>query len=167
MDTFKRGRDIKTALDLGIIQKLPGWMKDSGYNYEDYWEVWNWALEEGKNIIFPYIIEKRGTKWLDGEEIIVGMEDNNSLLWEAVSKNNLAAVKACLEVEGLFVEEVFTLSLQAGTLKETFKRGDQRVHYRATSFGAFVQLAMKQANGDFRLQDALMNYYRKYSKDAI
>jgi len=165
--TFERGRNIKTALEMGIAKKLPIWMEDSGYNYEDYWEVWHWALEKKKDIIFPYIIERRETKWINGEKIIVGMGDNNALLWEAVSENYLPAVKACLEVEGLFADEVFTLSLQAGILKETFKRGDQRVHYRATSFGAFVQLAMTQAKGNFELQDALMSYYRKYAKDAI
>ena len=164
--TFERGRDVKTALDMGIAKKLPGWMEDSGYNYNDYFHVWKWAIEEKKDILFPYIIEKRGSKWY-GQKIIVGMGDNNTLLWESVSENYLPAVKVCLEVEGLFAEEVFTLSLQAGILKETFKRGNQRVHYRGTSFGAFLELAMKQAKENFELQDALMDYYRKYSKDEI
>jgi len=167
MQSFERNRDVKQTLNLGISRKLPIWMEDSGYNYEDYFHVWQWALAEKKDIIFPYIVEKRGTKWYNGEKVKVGMEDNNTLLWEAVSSNYLPAVKACLEVEGLFSDEVFTLKLEAAILKETFQRGDQRVHYRATSFGSFVQVAMTQAKGHFELQDALMNYYRKYSKDAI
>jgi hypothetical protein len=164
---FERGRDIKTALDMGISKKLPIWMEDSEYNYKDYFHVWKWALEEKKDIIFPYIVEKRGSKWYNGEKIKVGMEDNNTLLWESVSENYLPAVEACLKVEGLFADEVFTLDLGTHELKETFKRGSQKVHYRATNFGAFVELAMKQAKGNFELQDSLMSYYRKYSKNAI
>lgn len=166
--TFERGRDVKTALDIGIAKKLPIWMKDSEYNYEDYWEVWNWALtEKDKGFIFPYIIERREDGWITGGDIIVGMEDNNALLWESVAMNCLPAVKACLKVEGLFANEIFSLDLQATILKESFLRGDRRVHYRGTSFGAFVELAMKQAKGNFEIQDALMDYYKKYSKDAI
>jgi len=167
MQSFERNRDVKTALNLGIAKKLPLWMEDSGYNYQDYFHVWKWALTEKKDIIFPYIVERRGTKWYNGEKIKVGMADNNTLLWEAVSENYLPAVKACLEVEGLFAEEAFTLKLGSAILKETFMRGYQEIPYRSTSFGAFVQLAMTQAHGNFELQDALMNYYRKYSKDEI
>ena len=149
---------------MGIAQKLPIWMEDSGYNYEDYFHVWKWAIEEKKDIIFPYIIEKRGSKWYNGEKIKVGMEDNNSLLWEAVSENSLSAVKACLTVEKLFSKEVFTLNEGTSILKETFKRGDQKVHYRATNFGAFVQLASKK---NLKMSKALMEYYKKYAQDAI
>lgn len=155
---FERNRDPKQVLNVGIAQKLPIWMKDSGYSHEDYYDVWRWAMEEGKDFIFPYIVERRGKKW-NTETIRIGMEDNNSLLWESVSTNCLAAVKAILEVPDLFSEEVLTMEYGTSRLKETYMRGDTKTHFRGTNFAQYLSLAMTQAKGDFRLQDALKNYY--------
>ena len=164
--SFERNRDVKVALEMGIAEKLPEWMKDTIWKVEDYYDVWRWAIEEKKDFIFPYIVSLRDTKWY-GETIILGMEDNNSLLWESVSAMYAPAVKAILEIPGLFAEEVFNLKIGASPLTQTFQRGRQRVHYRATNFGAFVQVAMTEGKGNWEVKDALMNYYRKYSKDAI
>jgi len=163
---FQRNIDVKDALNIGIAKNLPIWMKDQeDLDYKNYWDVWKWAIEERKDFMFPYIVERRGKKWMGREKIIIGMDDNNSLLWESIGNNYLPAVNAILAVENLFIKEAFTLRLEATKLSKTFKRGDQKVHYRATSFGSFVSLAMNQAKGNFEIQDALMNYYKKYHNE--
>lgn len=163
---FERGRDIKEALNVGIVKQLPDWMKDSGFDYTDHYDVWKWAIQEEKNFIFALIVKMRGKKWFE-ETIVIGMADNNSLLWESVSSNWLPAVEAILKVKGLFSDEVLTMKYGTSALNETFMRGDSKRHFRATNLGQFVHLAMIQAHGDFELQDALTNYYKKYKKDGI
>ncbi len=162
---FERGQDIKNILNLGIIKNLPEWMEDSVFDHELYYDVWRWAMEKNKDIIFPYLVDKNGTKWYE-EEIHFGMNDNNGLLWESVYGNYLPAVKAVLKVPHLFDPEVFNLKIGTSLLSESFMRGDKKIYYGATNFGAYVQLAMTKAKGNFEIQDALMTYYKKY-KDEV
>lgn len=159
MPNFERNRDVKDVLDLGIRKNLPVWMKDSFYDYDDYFDVWKWAIEEEKDIMFPYIVEKKGKKWWGKDTIIIGMEDNNSLLWESVSSMCYPAVRSILKIPNLFSEEVLTMELGAIPLNETFMRRDTRINYRATNLGAFAQLAMTNGKGDWRILDALKKYY--------
>jgi hypothetical protein len=162
---FERNRDVKMALDLGIAEKLPEWMEDSHWGYDDYFDVWRWAIEEKKDFIFPYIVERRGQKWINGEVITVGMEDNNSLLWESVSSNYLPAVQAILEIPDLFCDETFNMKVGASPINEYFYRGETKTSYRATNFGAFVQVAMTNGKGHWELKDALTDYYKKHKKN--
>ena len=157
---FEKNKDTKTALGIGIVKKLPEWMEDSGWDYKDYYDVWRWAMAEDKDFIFPYIVSLRGKKW-HGETITIGMDDNNSLLWESVAGNSLPAVNAILEIPGLFSKEVLKMEYGTSPLEETFMRGDSKRHFRATNLGQYLALAMTQANGDFKLQDALKEYYEK------
>lgn len=161
---FERGQDIKKVLDLGIARKLPAWMKDSGYNYHDHYDIWNWAIKESKNIIFPYLVEKNGTKW-HGNVIHFGMETNNDLLWQSISERCLPAVQAILKIPDLFAKEVLNLKVGTSVLPECYYRGDTKCFYRATNFGAYVSLAANGAKGKFELQDTLMTYYRKYNDE--
>ena len=161
IQTFERNKNTKSALQIGLAKKLPELMKDSGWDYNDYYDVWRWAIAEEQNYVFPYIVSLRGTKWINGETIMVGMGDNNGLLWESVSSNWYPAVKALLEVPGLFSEEVLTMRYGTSQLKETFMRGDSVRHYRGTNFAQYLSLAMKLAKGNFEIQDALKEYYEK------
>lgn len=167
IQNFHRTYDVKATLELGIEEKLPEWMKDSGYDINDYFYVWKWAMEEGKDFIFPYIVQKRDEFWRNATKITIGMEDNNALLWESVVEMCYPAVKEILKLPDLFSQEVFNLKVGASLLTEYFYRAETKRNYRATNFGAFVQVAMEKGKGDWRIKDELMNYYRKYSNDAI
>jgi hypothetical protein len=160
---FERGRDIKEVLNIGIMEQLPEWMKDSGLDYTNYYEVWIWAIREEKSFIFPLVVQMRGKKWFE-ETIVIGMADNNALLWESVSQNCFPAVEAIMKIEGLFSKEVLNMQYGTSALNETFMRGDSKRNYRATNLGQFVNLAMLNAKGDFELQDVLTNYYKKYKE---
>lgn len=163
MSTFERNRDVKEALDLGIAQKLPGWLKETVWSHEDYFDVWRWAMSEKKDFMFPYIVDRRGEKWYGNDTIVIGMEDNNGLLWESVSEMCFPAVEAILKVPNLFSEEILNMNVGTSMLRETFMRRDREVPYRATNLGAFAQLAMTQGQGDWKILDAL----KKYHKDEI
>ena len=108
--TFERNRGVKQVLDLGIAKQLPGWMRNSGFSYEKYGDIWLWAMNKHltgnpKDFIFPFIVNMRGKKWYK-DTIIIGMDDNNELLWESVSVLCYPAVKAILEIPNLFQEAV-------------------------------------------------------------
>lgn len=49
---FTRGVDPKISLSLGIFEKLPKMMENSGYDYEDFLEVWEWA----KPVFLKFVI---------------------------------------------------------------------------------------------------------------
>ena len=164
---FERGIDIKKVLNIGVLEKLPKWMEESGFNYENYYDVWRWGRQEEKSFVFTLIVGMRGKKWYDGETVIVGMDDNNALLWESVSENCFPAVKAILEVPGLFSKEVLKMDYGTSSLKETFMREDLERNYRATNFGQFLYVAMTKAEGKFELQDALRDYYKKEKNDSV
>jgi hypothetical protein len=159
MQSFERNRKVEDALNIGVAKNLPIWMKESGYDYTYYSDVWYWAMNEGKDFIFPYIVSRKDRNWY-GEKIIIGMEDNNTLLWESVSEMCYPAVKAILEVPNLFSEEALTMETGVSYLKErTYLRGDKQIPYRATNLGAFAQVAMTKGEGDWRILDALKKYY--------
>lgn len=158
MQSFERNRKVEDSLNIGIAQNLPIWMEDSIYDYTDYFDVWRWAMENEKDFIFPYIVVRKDLNW-HGKKIVIGMEDNNTLLWESVSEMCYPAVKAILEIPDLFSEEVLTMETGVSQLRETFLRGDREVPYRATNLGAFAQLAMTKGKGGWRILDALKKYY--------
>jgi hypothetical protein len=159
MQSFERNRKVEDSLNIGIARNLPIWMEDSIYHYTDYFDVWRWAMENEKDFIFPYIVARKDLNW-HGEKIVIGMEDNNTLLWESVSEMCYPAVKAILEVPDLFSEEVLTMETGVSYLKgRTYLRGDKQIPYRATNLGAFAQVAMTKGEGDWRILDALKKYY--------
>lgn len=165
---FERNRDVKDALEIGIAKKLPVWMKNTVWDYKNYYDVWNWATEYSKDFMFPYIVDRRGKKWYSGETIIINMEDNNSLLWSSVSSMCLPAVEAILDIpEKIFEDETLTMDVGTSQLKGFYYRGTAKSFYRGTNFGAYVQLAMTLGKGDFRVKDALTTYYKKYTKDEV
>lgn len=161
---FERNRKAEDALNIGIAKNLPKWMEDSGYDYTDYIDVWGWAMEEGKDFIFPYIVARKDLNWYNGKKIIIGMDDNNSLLWGSVVEMCYPAVQTILEVPNLFSKETLTMKLGTSEMKETFIRGGKAIPYIATNLGAFAQLAMTKGKGDWRILDALKKYYDDYTK---
>ena len=87
--SFIRGIDPKQALGVGLAQKLPFRMKNTEYDYENYVDVWIWALErKNRSIFFPYIVGMNARKWVNGEKIDVS-DWNNELLWRSIEAKNI------------------------------------------------------------------------------
>ena len=162
---FERGRDLRVTMGLGIAEQLPDMMKDSPYDIEDYYDVWNWGINEDQHFIFAYIVGMKGKKWFNGDIVEIGMVDNNGLLWISVSEMCLPAIQALLKIPDLFCKEVLNMKYGTSPLEEKFMRGNRKIPFRGTNFGAFYHLAMVQAHGNFEIQDALHDYYKKYKND--
>jgi len=163
---FVRGIDPKQSLGIGLGPKIKAWMSRSAeeFNYDDYVEVWQWALEKKKNIVFPYIVRMKGTKWVNGE-IIDPSDYNNELLWRSIEYKNIAAVKSLLAVPGLFRKEILTLEPGTSELEGEFvERGDTKSPMRATNFGAFLNLASVVYENK-EIENLLLNYFNdEFSK---
>jgi hypothetical protein len=160
------------SLGIGLGQKIKKMIaRNDEYDYEDFYRVWEWALDKNKNFVFPYIVSMNGKKWVDGTTIDVS-DGNNELLWisimgsDKIEGGNIHAVKALLTVPGLFRKEILTLEQGTTELEGEFvERGDTKRPMRATNFGVFVNNAK-----DKEMEDLLLNYYnnelRKIGKSA-
>ena len=164
---FERGRDVKAAMGLGIADQLPKMMEDSDKDVNDYYDVWQWGIEEKQDFVFQYIVSMNGKKWFNGDIVEIGMADNNGLLWVSVSEMYLPAIQALLTIPGLFLPEVLNMKYGTSPLEETFMRGNRKIPFRGTNFGAFYHLAMVQAHGNFEIQDTLNEYYKKEKNDKV
>ena len=114
---FERNRDIKEAIGIGLAKKLPLWMKNSGYSYKSYFEVWQWALNKCKiseraDLVFNWIVGRHKTSWYGPIVDVSGF--NNELLWLSIESGNKSAIRALFRVSGLFKKDV-TLTLDIGT----------------------------------------------------
>jgi hypothetical protein len=161
---FVRGIEPKQALGIGLGPKIKTWMSRSDeFSYEDYVEVWEWALSKWKFMVFPYLVSLNGQKWVNGEIIDVSAS-NNELLWRSVEAKDIAAVKALLTVPGLFRKEILTLEVGTSELKgEYSSRGTDMRPMRATNFGAFLNLATT-AYPNKEIENLLLNYFKNESK---
>lgn len=164
--TFVRGLEPKQSLGIGLAPKIKAQISRSEeFDYEDFWDVWKWALEKKKNI-FSWLISFNGKNWVNGEKIDVS-DYNNELLWSSVNAGNPQAVKALLTIPGLFREEIFTLEPGTSELKGEFvERGDTQTPARATNFGAFLNLASREIfenRPNKEVETMLKEYYSKYS----
>lgn len=164
--TFVRGLEPKQSLGIGLAPKIKAQMSRSEeWDYEDFYDVWKWALEKKKNIFF-WLISFNGKNWVNGEKIDLS-DYNNELLWSSVTEGNIEAVKALLTIPGLFREEIFTLDPGTSELKGEFvERGDTQVPARATNFGAFLNLSsqyMHENHPNKEVEMMLKEYYSKYS----
>jgi len=159
--SFTRGIDPKHALGIGLDRKLRSLMRNTEYVYENYVDVWIWALErKNRSIFFQYIVGMNGKNWVNGEKIDVS-NWNNELLWRSLEKNNIEAVKALLRVPDLFRKEIFTLERGTTELEGEFSwRGDTKRPMRGTNFGVFVNLAVEHYP-DPEIHDLLLDYYYK------
>jgi hypothetical protein len=161
--SFVRGLDPKQSLGIGLAPKIKAQMSRSEYDYEDFYEVWKWAMEKKKNI-FSYLIGFNGKNWVNGEKVDLSDSD---FLWESVSEGNVAAVKALLTIPNLFPEEAFTLDQGTSELKDQYvERGHTKSPMRATNFGAYVNLAsnyMHENHPNEEVEKMLKEYYFKYS----
>jgi hypothetical protein len=157
---FVRGIEPKQALGIGFGPKIKTWMSRSEeFDYNDFFDVWQWALAKWKFIVFPYLVSLNGQKWVNGEKIDVS-DSNNELLWRSVEAKNIAAVKALLTVPGLFNEEILTMDQGTSELKNEFiYRGHTKSPARATNFGTFVNLAIEHYPNK-EIENLLLNYYR-------
>lgn len=161
---FQRDMDVKQSLGIGLGQKIKTMIAENDeFDYEDYYRVWEWALEKKKNFVFPYIIGMNGKKWVDGT-IIDAADNNNELLWISIQAGNIQAVKAVLTIPKLFREEILTLDIGTSELKGEFSvrgvcvRGgvEEKRHMRATNLGTFIHNAKKK-----EMVELLMNYWIK------
>jgi hypothetical protein len=140
---FQRGIDPKQALNVGWSKKLPQLMKNSGYDYKNYWDVWEWALKNKKDWVFPYIVSLKGKPWYGGE--IVDLSNwNNEMLWTAIEEGRIEAIKALMIAPDLFREETLTEEEGTSTLNgEYVYRGESKFSARATNLGVFIGFAEK------------------------
>jgi len=160
--SFVRGIDPKQALGIGLGKKLRSRvMNNPEYDYNDYVEVWRWALQrKTRSIFFPYIVGMNGKEWVDGTTIDVS-DWNNELLWASIMEENIEAVKALLVVPNLFRKETFTLKLGTSELEDEFTmRGKEKRPMRATNFGAFLNLA-GNAFPNEEIKNLLLDYYNR------
>jgi len=159
--SFIRGIDPKQALGVGLAQKLPSRMKNTEYDYENYVDVWIWALErKNRSIFFPYIVGMNARKWVNGEKIDVS-DWNNELLWRSIEAKNIEAVKSLLKVPDLFGKETFTLEQGTSELEGEFSwRGDTKRPMRGTNFGVFVNLAIEHYQNE-EIKNLLIDYYNR------
>jgi len=162
---FVRGVDPKQSLGIGLGRKIKAQMsRTEEFNYEDYFEVWQWALEKKKNFVFPYIVQMNGKKWVDGTTIDIS-DANNELLWRAIESKNIEAVKAVLKIPRLFRKE--TLVLEPGTAElegEYTYRGEKKRPMRATNLGSFLNLSITSCPNK-EIETLLRNYYNdEFSK---
>ncbi len=164
---FVRGIEPKQSLGIGLGPKIKTQMsRSSEFSYDDFYDVWQWALAKWKFEVFPYLVSLNGHKWVNGETIDVG-DSNNELLWRSVEAKNIAAVKALLTVPGLFRKEILTLEPGTSELEGEFvERGDTKSPMRATNFGAFLNLATT-AYPNKEVENLLINYFNdEFSKRA-
>jgi hypothetical protein len=160
---FIRGIDPKIALNLGIFKKIPLMMENSEYDYQDFREVWQWALKKHKFSLFSYLVSFHGKNWINGELIDLA-NYNNDLLWLSIEAKNIAAVKSLLNYPNLFPKEIFTLEQGTSELEGEFvERGDTKTPARATNFGTHLNLAI-QHYPNSEIEEMLRSYYSKYSK---
>ena len=161
---FVRGLEPKQSLGIGLAPKIKVQMSRSEYEYENFYEVWKWALAKKKNI-FSYLVKFNGENWVNGERVDLSDPD---FLWESVSEGNVEAVKALLTIPNLFPEEAFILDQGTSELKDQYvERGHTKMPMRATNFGSYVNLAsryMHENNPNKEVEAMLMDYYSKYSK---
>jgi hypothetical protein len=161
---FIRGIEPKQSLNIGFAPKIKNWMSHSGeFSYDDFFEVWQWALARRKFTVFPYLISLNGRKWVNGKTIDVS-DFNNELLWRSIETKDIAAVKALLTVSGLFRKEILTLEFGTSELEEEFvERGDIKRPMRATNFGTFLNLATA-IYPNKEIEILLLNYFKYESK---
>lgn len=163
--SFVRGIDPKQALGIGLGKRLrTRMMNNPEYDYNDYVEVWRWALQrKARSIFFPYIVGMNGKKWVDGTTIDVS-DWNNELLWISLVEENIEAVKALLAVPNLFRKETLTLELGTSELEGEFTmRGEEKRPMRGTNFGAFLNLVVNSYPNE-ELKNLLLDYYNKNSR---
>lgn len=160
---FTRGVDPKISLSLGIFEKLPKMMENSGYDYEDFLEVWEWALEKKKNFLFSYLASFQDKKWINGE--LVNLSNyNNELLWCSIESKNEEAVKILLNKPNLFKKESFTLELGSSEIEwEFIERGDTKTNLKETNFGVYLNLSITH-HPNKKIETMLREYYSKYSQ---
>jgi hypothetical protein len=158
---FIRNIDPKQALGVGLAQKLPSKMRNTAYDYNNYVEVWRWALEKKDRAIFLYYLSgMQGKKWINGDTVDLS-DWNNELLWLSLESRNIEAVKAILQHTKLFRKETMTLELGTSELEGEFSwRGDTKSPMRGTNFGVFVNLAVKHYP-DPEIHALLLDYYDK------
>jgi hypothetical protein len=159
--------DPKQALGIGLGPKIKTMMEaeDSVFDYENFYQVWEWALKKKKDFVFPYIVGMNGKKWVNGD-IIDASDNNNELLWISIQDGNMQAVKAVLTIPNLFREEILKLDQGTSELKGEFSTRNISVHdsdgkraMRATNFGVFVSNAKNKET-----KNMLMKYYKKEIK---
>jgi len=157
---FVRGVDPKQSLNIGLGKEIRAQMSRSGeFNYDDFYEVWQWALEKHKFHVFPYLVQMNGRKWVNGEKIDIS-DSNNELLWRSLEAKNIAAVKALLSVPGLFRKEILTLEPGTSELEGEYSyRGEHKSPMRATNFGAFLNLSTT-AYPHKEIENLLLNYFQ-------
>jgi hypothetical protein len=156
---FVRGVDPKQSLGIGLGKEIKTQMsRSTEFSYDDFFEVWQWALEKHKFHVFPYLIQMNGKKWVNGEKIEIS-DANNELLWRSIEAKNIAAVKAILTIPGLFRKE--TLVLEPGTAElegEYTYRGEDKFPMRATNLGSFLNLSITSCPNK-EIENLLRNYY--------
>lgn len=156
---FVRGVEPKQSLGIGLGKEIRDQMNRSAeFNYDNFSEVWQWALEKHKFHVFPYLVQMNGKNWVNGEKIKIS-DANNELLWRSIEAKNIAAVKAILGIPGLFRKE--TLVLEPGTTElegEYTYRGDEKRPMRATNLGSFLTLSTTSSPNK-EIENLLRNYF--------
>ena len=157
---FIRNADPKVSLGIGLGKEIENMMsKQSMYNFDNYYDVWAWALENEKNDVFSYIVNMNGKIWINGDKIDVS-DFNNELLKQSIIFHNIVAVKCLLSIPNLFSKEVFTLEQGTSKLKNQFVyRGHTKISMRATNFGVFINLVVEHYPNK-EIERLLLKYYK-------
>jgi len=152
---FTRGNSPKQTLDVGMVKQIPILMKDTSYDYKDYEDVLDWAVENYNINVFKYIVALDGQKWFD--KPIKMCNQFHYQLWECSSYGFNDFIDVILNNGQGFMDEELRLDAHHLRIPNKESRSGFYIHHTVADY---ISQAAKLKNSD--LVNTLMKHYTKY-----